>query len=250
MKLAFVVLGMHRSGTSSLAGLLAQLGATPPKTLMGAKPENPKGFWESEVIMAFNDEILVRAQSTWDDPRPLDTAVFEGEQGSELRQRAGQKLVEEFGDAEAIVLKDPRICRFYPFWHQVLEEQGFTPFPIIPVRAPEEVAASLNGRNGMPISEALALWQRHVIDAERDTRDLPRHILLWQDLLNDWRSALAGIEASLGRPAPLGKDTEAAKAEGFVDAGLSLHHGKDLPAADAESRALYEKMASLASRQM
>lgn len=245
MKLAFVVLGMHRSGTSSVAGLLAHLGATAPRTLMTAKPENPKGFWESEVIMAFNEEILTRAGSSWDDSRPLDNTIFEGEQGQELRRRAGQKLIEEFGGASTIVLKDPRICRFYPFWEAVLKEQGYTPFPIIPVRPPEEVAASLNGRNKMDINDALALWRRHVVDAERDTRDGPRHILLWQDLLTDWRKTLAGIEASLGQPAPLSTGAENAQADSFLEPGLSLHFGKALPAPDAGSQALFDKMKSL-----
>lgn len=246
MKLAFVVLGMHRSGTSSLAGLLAQLGATPPKTLMSPKPENPKGFWESEVIMAFNDEILVRAQSSWDDAEPLDMRVFDGDQGDDLRRRAAEKLKEEFGKAETIVLKDPRICRFYPFWESVLTAEGYTPFPIIPLRAPAEVAASLNGRNGMPIAEALALWRRHVVDAERDTRHAPRHILQWDDLLADWRKCLGDLEKQLGRETSLIDADRYGSADGFLDPSLSLHYGRALPAVDPESQALFERLQGLA----
>lgn len=246
MKLAFVVLGMHRSGTSSLAGLLAQLGATAPKTLMSPKPENPKGFWESEVLMAFNNEILVRAQSSWDDSLPLDNSVFEGEQGEDLRQRAAQKLTEEFGDAQTIVLKDPRICRFYPFWRQVLEAQGYTPFPILIVRPPQEVAASLHGRNGMPIAEGLALWRRHVEDAEVTSREQPRKIILWKDLLNNWQATLAGIETKLGRPVSHPDENSLAKADGFLSPELSKHLGQILPQPDTESLALYEQMVRLA----
>lgn len=246
MKRAFVVLGMHRSGTSSVAGLLAQLGATPPKTLMAAKPENPKGFWESEVIMAFNDEILTRAQSSWDDPKPLQTDIFEGEQGASLRQRAGEKLTEEFGDADTIVLKDPRICRFYPFWEQVLTDKGYTPYPILPIRAPAEVAASLHGRNGMPVSEALALWKRHVADAEQSTRDTPRHIMMWTDLLADWRKALGALETSLGYD-PVA--AASARVDEFVDPSLSRHLGRDLAPPDPDSTALFERMKSLSKSQ-
>ena len=197
MKTAYVVLGMHRSGTSSVAGALALLGATPPQTLMGPAADNPSGFWESEVLMAFNDEILARAGSSWDDWRPLDPAVFSGEEGAALRARAVQKLHEEFGDAETIVLKDPRICRFYDFWREALAEAGYRPLVISPVRAPAEVSASLAARNGMPIEDGLKLWERHVRDAEHASRGQVRHIFGLDDFLEDWRGEVERLAKAL-----------------------------------------------------
>jgi hypothetical protein len=44
---AAVVLGMHRSGTSALAGVLARLGCDLPTQMMPANEFNPKGFYES-----------------------------------------------------------------------------------------------------------------------------------------------------------------------------------------------------------
>ncbi|SPU44083.1 sulfotransferase family protein [Brevundimonas diminuta] len=246
MRLAFVVLGMHRSGTSSVAGLLALLGATPPRTLMGPKPDNPKGFWESEVLMAFDDEILSRAGSAWDDPEPLDQRIFAGELGTNLRQRAAEKLHEEFGKADSIVIKDPRICRFYPFWRQVLESADYQPFVVLPIRDPAEVAASLHGRNGMPVDKGLALWRRHVEDAELATRGQRRHILLWRDLLGDWRSALARLEANLGRPLDLDDPTRCRRIEDFLSPDLSRHLGQAYPSPDKETQSLYARVKRLA----
>lgn len=197
-KIAFVVLGMHRSGTSSVAGALALLGATPPRTLMGPKPENPKGFWESEVLMAFNDEILARANSSWDDAELLDAAVFEGESGIDLKRRANEKLQEEFDGAATIVIKDPRICRFYPFWRDVLVGAGYDPIVILPLRDPAEVAASLRARNGIPIADGLKLWRRHVEDAEQATRGQRRHIVMWRNFLANWRDVVAEINLDCG----------------------------------------------------
>ncbi|WP_313574520.1 hypothetical protein [Brevundimonas sp.] len=245
MRLAFVVLGMHRSGTSSVAGLLALLGATPPRTLMGPKPDNPKGFWESEVLMTFDDEILSRAGSVWDDPEPLDQRIFAGEPGTNLRQRAAEKLHEEFGEADTIVIKDPRICRFYPFWRQVLESAGYQPFAVLPIRDPAEVAASLHGRNGMPVDKGLALWRRHVEDAEIATRGQPRHILLWRDLLGDWRSALARLEANLGHPLDLDDPARQRRIEDFLSPDLSQHLGQACPSPDEETQSLYARIKRL-----
>lgn len=64
-KTAYVVLGMHRSGTSSVAGALSHLGAAPPASLMPPKADNPSGFWESERISDFNEEILNSIGTTW-----------------------------------------------------------------------------------------------------------------------------------------------------------------------------------------
>jgi len=44
---AVVVLGMHRSGTSALAGVLARLGCDLPQTLMPTNDFNAKGYYES-----------------------------------------------------------------------------------------------------------------------------------------------------------------------------------------------------------
>lgn len=44
---AIIVLGMHRSGTSALAGALAKLGAGLPARLMSENQYNPKGYFET-----------------------------------------------------------------------------------------------------------------------------------------------------------------------------------------------------------
>ena len=49
---AVLVLGMHRSGTSSVAGALIRLGGAAPLTLMPPhETQNPRGFWESLVFV-------------------------------------------------------------------------------------------------------------------------------------------------------------------------------------------------------
>jgi hypothetical protein len=54
-----IVLGMHRSGTSALAGVLALSGAEPGPSLMPAvETVNPKGFWEHAEVISIHDEVL------------------------------------------------------------------------------------------------------------------------------------------------------------------------------------------------
>ena len=48
---ALLVLGMHRSGTSSIAGAMVRLGGVAPLNLLPPADDNPKGFFESSVLM-------------------------------------------------------------------------------------------------------------------------------------------------------------------------------------------------------
>lgn len=232
---AYVVLGMHRSGTSSVAGALARLGAAPPRTLMRPAQDNPRGFWESEVIAALNDRILAARGSNWHDWRPLDTsgaAVFADE--------AADALTQEFGDAGAVVLKDPRICRLYPFWRGVLEAAGYEPLVVSPVRDPLEVAASLGARSGMPRPVALRLWLRHVLEAERTSRGRPRHLMDWADFMDDWRGQMALMGTRLGRAL----DFDAARAS-EADAFLTPDLRRQKAEADADVPAPVHRVRSL-----
>ncbi len=195
---AIVVLGMHRSGTSSVTGALAMLGAAPPRTLMAPAEDNPRGFWESVVLAEFNDRLLAAGGSRWDDARPFDlTAAPELEA---FAQEAADLLKTEFGDQSPIVMKDPRICRLFPFWAEVLGATGHEVVVVSPLREPAEVAASLSSRNGFPRQEGLHLWLRHVLDAEAASRGRPRVFLPWSDFLADWRGATRSLKARLALP--------------------------------------------------
>lgn len=216
MKTALVVLGMHRSGTSSVAGALTLLGAAPPLTLMQPAEDNPRGFWESNVVMVLDDQLLAEAGGSWSDWRRLphrpDPAA--------ARARIVDCLRGEFGDAEAIVLKDPRMCRLFPDWRAGLEAAGYRPLIISPLRHPSEVAASLVARNPISREQGLRLWLRHVLDAEVASRGLPRHFMRWSAFMSDWRAEVALINTRLGVAlAPAARD-DGAQIDAFLTPDL------------------------------
>ncbi|MEM9412113.1 MAG: hypothetical protein AAGA30_13430, partial [Planctomycetota bacterium] len=53
-----LVFGMHRSGTSSVAGLLHKLGFALPQKTLGVAEENPKGFFEPIEILEAHEDYL------------------------------------------------------------------------------------------------------------------------------------------------------------------------------------------------
>ena len=75
-----VVLGMHRSGTSALCGLLNLAGVYFGREgeFIQTKDENPKGFWERKDVRRLNDEILHSLGSDWSEISTLEQEKLSG----------------------------------------------------------------------------------------------------------------------------------------------------------------------------
>lgn len=194
---AFLVAGMHRSGTSALAKVLALLGAELPHTLMAPGADNPKGFWESAPIAELNDALLAELGSSWDDVLAFLLRRDELKNQTSALDRIAQTLATEFSLTGAIVVKEPRIALLLDAWIAATSRERFLPRILIPIRNPLEVAASLSARNGFSAGRSLLLWLTYFLAAERSSRKTPRVFVHYQDVLDDWRSALRRVEVSL-----------------------------------------------------
>src|SRR3984885_14662115 len=211
---------MHRSGTSSVAGVLAKLGAAAPATLIPDDAANPRGYFESAPITLFDNELLESAGSTWDDWRKFNEAWYRSPAFESFRSRAAALLHSEFDGAYLSVLKDPRICRFVPFWLDVLKAADATPRIVMPIRSPLEVAQSLREVHGTPIVKGALIWLRHVLDAEAQTRTLRRSIFTWDQFLSDWRGVVEKIASDTALSWPRLSDRAAEEIEGFISKAL------------------------------
>ncbi|MDC7685174.1 hypothetical protein PQU92_17965 [Asticcacaulis sp. BYS171W] len=220
---AIIVLGMHRSGTSALAGALSILGAHLPKNLMEANDDNKKGFFESVPIMHLNDRILQSYGSKWDCWKELE--VDERNPAGKAAVKRIQKVIEsEFSGQSLLLIKDPRVCRIVPLWTAALDEMGYGVKFILPIRNPLEVAASLNKRNGISATKGQLLWLRHVLDAERYTRSLPRKFLLWDDVCQNWRREILSVGNELSIKWPNWTKRTEKKVDDFITPDMVNHH--------------------------
>lgn len=239
---AILVLGMHRSGTSAVTGALSLLGSTLPQSLMPANLNNVRGYFESARVMQLNDAILCEAGSSWDDWRRLDLT----EHSAAFQSSAKSLVDEEFGQTSLLILKDPRICRFVPFWVSVIVESGYAPRAVLPFRSPLEVAHSLSARDGFPIGKGLALWLRHVLDAERESRNIDRIFVSMDNFLADWRECAARIGYQFAIEWPSFNEIAAGEVDEFLS--LDLKHQKAPNLKDAVSnwvRLAYEALLTL-----
>jgi hypothetical protein len=221
----FLVLGMHRAGTSALSGLLAAAGAGLPAHSMRADEFNPRGYFESDRIVWVNAARLHGNGSAWDDPLLFPCPDWPPEQDERWRALAREVLQEEFADAPRPLMKDPRLSVLLPAWRPVFADLGLQPRCAIAVRRPAAVAASLVRRDGFSPEKALLLWASHMVAAVVNTRDLPRVFVSYDELLADWRREAARIEAGLGLPSPAHDPHAAREVDAFLAPDLRHNAG-------------------------
>ena len=223
---AYLVLGMHRSGTSALANLLALAGADLPRDVMPADEHNARGYFEPWRIAVFNDRRLAAAGSAWDDPfaalapPPADEDTW--------REEARGLFRAQFGRRRRPLLKDPRVSVLASLWRSVLEAEGLALRVLIPIRHPLAVAGSLAKRDSFSARKSVMVWCAYMLAAEAASRDLPRAFVDYDALLEDWRPQIAAAEAQLGEPLPALTATAGRK----IDAFLSTELRRNAPGGD------------------
>jgi glycosyltransferase involved in cell wall biosynthesis len=222
-KTALLVLGAHRSGTSAFTRVLNLLGADLSSYLLPETPDNPRGFWESAELVNIHEEILATAATSWDDWRPFNPAWFESPLAKAYKERLLSWLARDFGASAFFVIKDPRMCRLVPLWRDTLREFGAQVKAVIPIRNPVEVAASLESRDGFTPVKSYLIWLRHMLDALRDSKDLPRCVVSYDALLSDWRLTTTRIARRLDVTWPRSSAAVDSQIDDFLSA-RERHH--------------------------
>ncbi len=218
-----LVLGMHRSGTSALAETLTRLGATGPTNPLPSNKWNKRGYGESAEVMRANEQILARFSSSWRDWSRIVASGSPTDQRGEMVGLIREVLRKEYGDAPLFVIKDPRICRLLPLWVRALKEESVEVKILISLRQSEEVVNSLRERDEMGLMWGRLLWLRHVLDAERESRELPRSFLNYEDLLENWRQEADRITQELDISWPIDEEKRQLNMENFIDSALRNH---------------------------
>ena len=196
-----VVLGMHRSGTSTVARSLQVLGIGLGENLYPATPENPKGYWEDQDCIAINEELLSHLGADYDrfgldwDFTPTDQSI------SHLYERAIRLVSESVAKNRGIWgVKDPRMCRLLGFWKKVFDTCGCSVDYIISIRNPISVAKSLEKRNHLPPEKSYFLWLQHMIPAILGTRKEARTVVDYDLLVDAPEEQIARIADHLKMP--------------------------------------------------
>jgi hypothetical protein len=222
-RVAILVLGMHRSGTSALTWLLGRLGAALPSDAIRASGDNARGYWESQALVKADDQLLRVVRSSWFDPRALDFSRLNEDGLRSRKNRIREAIESAWGDAPLLAIKDPRQCRCVLVVAEVLAEMRIEPRALLMLRSPAEIARSLASRDGTTPAYAHLLWLQHMIDAERATRGMMRAVVDYDGMLDDWRDTVVRIAPLAGKDGWQPDEAHAAEIAAFLDPALRHH---------------------------
>jgi hypothetical protein len=204
---------------------MQRLGFHVPQPEVAADPTNPRGFAESKWVVDFHIELLDRAGVFVSDARPAawaQTARVGLDEGVQRRLRGW--LSQEFGKADHVIIKDPRLSWFLPLWRQCAKEVGASPRFATVLRHPAAVVSSKHRSYGTWEGgvERTAGWINQALFTERATREGPRVFVKYQDLLDDWTKEVGragdALDLALIRDVPA---TTIVQTHEFVDRSLS-----------------------------
>jgi predicted nucleic acid-binding Zn-ribbon protein len=178
-----IVLGMHRSGTSSVARLLNMMGCyfAPERMELPATEANPKGYWERRDVVNLNEEILTHLRYKWDLIADYDSQISASENMQQHFSPRAKEIILGLDANRPWMIKDPRLCLLMPFWLPLHE----LPVCIYVYRDPLEVALSLQKREGFSINYGLALWEKYTLIALNDSQTIPRFLVSYHELMEE-----------------------------------------------------------------
>lgn len=226
------IVGMHRSGTSAVAGFLAKAGyfAGREDDLLPPQEDNPKGYFEREDVNALNDELFASLGGAWERPPSRRLVEESAPAWAPKIEALVERLVGDAGD-RPLVVKDPRVSLAMPAWVPAVGSRFCW---LVVDRNPVDTALSLRKRDGRPLSVALALWQLYtteLLDGLAGRRVLVVH---YEDFVRHPEKEGAALLLRLAEalPSPLAGTVEAKRAKGFVS-GKMRHHATGLDSAFA-----------------
>lgn len=172
---SILILGCHRSGTSTLSAILNLCGYSLPGGEVNVPAhENPAGYYENRAVVQLNNRILTAMGLRWDDPVPIDLYVTEAMK-RKFRDDV-MRVVEHHFTCSGYVLKDPRMSTLWPFWIDALQEASSSPIrAILALRNPMQVSRSLVRRHQIvphacsisSVEDGLKFWLVQTLGAVR-----------------------------------------------------------------------------------
>ena len=160
-----LVVGMHRSGTSMVGGMLAALGVRMGRRLVAADAQNQRGYFEDIEIVEFHGRIF-RERLPQDAAGHVDwgwteTGLVQVGPEGEYAEEARRIAAERSAQGGAWGFKDPRTTVCLDLWDAILAEARY----LLVYRFPWEVADSmLRGGAGVFVgnpSYGYRIWEAY-----------------------------------------------------------------------------------------
>lgn len=233
-KHALIIIGMHRSGTSAVSGLLKDLGVFMGSDLFGPqKGVNEKGFIENSYIVKINETLFDERCTSWDDPL-AHSFEFPNESSVDERfvARSRKIIQREYGRHQLWGMKDPRTTLNLTFWQNIFSEMEIKVHYLMMLRHPLEVASSLEKRDSYSLRKSLMLWLNYSLASYLLCPKDNLYILNFDKLLHEPKRVATELSEKFNISFP-SSDLD------FVDSNLKNQKDRNAPA-------VYDKLVNMA----
>jgi len=219
---AICIIGMHRSGTSTISRAVNLLGAYlgEERDMMKPRADNPEGFWERQDIANLDDKILAAYKKDWDCLVPQPEGWHKSEEAAPLRAEVKALLATHFSGKPLWAWKDPRTTVVFEIWKEAVAELGAALACLVVVRNPLDVARSHQKRDGFSLEKGFGVWFNYNLAALRSTADVKRSFISYDSFLADWEGELKRCAAEIDVPWPEDDTELKARMNEFIKPGL------------------------------
>lgn len=181
-KKALIVLGMPKSGISTLTGCLNILGLNTGNKHIGENPDDQPNYHD---ITLMHDLLFRNLGCKWDMIGSLPSDWLIRDETKEIQNKITRLIEDNFTESEYLIIHDPRLCRLIPMWMDIFKQNEIEPLFIHMVRHPFEVAKSLNDNEGFDLMKSHLLWLNYNREALSATRDNQHLVITYDGLLAD-----------------------------------------------------------------
>ncbi len=154
--LVVCVLGMHRSGSSLAAQILAGHGMRTGRRQVGRSRFNREGHTEDRFVVRTDKKILLHFGGSWDRPPELPDRWLEDPRIRHLVGQASRYRRRQAAHPAPYFFKDPRASLVIPFWQEVF---GTDLRFLVVLRDPEVVVRSVLARQREWLAPERRWWR-------------------------------------------------------------------------------------------
>lgn len=196
-KKCILIVGMHRSGTSLMAGILRIAGVDFGKRFLGYDKGNIKGHFEHIDILNANNAILSALGSSWNDAKPLPENWQCADSIAVHKNSIKKIIARDFNQSKLFGIKEPRVSILLPLYLDILNELSIEPLFVVMKRPFQEIAESLYARDKISSEEAISLCNKYWNSIMLLDGKFKRVLIDFDRLLNDTAGSMKEIASTL-----------------------------------------------------
>jgi hypothetical protein len=187
MKIAFLILGAQRSGTSVTSHVLSEFDVSFGKVEHFLRDKHNPIFFELTWVNRYNDRLIEALGYRYTDFFLPIEADYQTAQVTDLAAELPTLIRREWCNEPFIGIKDPRFSLTFPIWEHALLDAGYTLKIIVVFRCPGGFLQSnqrlLKNWPGWDEARHLRFWLQLNLAGIYFARNYPIHFVSYDDLM-------------------------------------------------------------------